>query len=424
MADQIAQCWSTWLGRREVQEENDAWRKFIDGTKKLNDFVQTEVDRDYPDEVSIFEEALRLVSDVVPGTEIAAIRIRNDKNWLQFAAILPRDPDRHKITIPLDQHLDNIAVEVMHTGEIRNGLCEWPSGSNESIPGTRFVIVAPLASDNNPNNRFGVIELVRNRDREFPRHGEQVAELLGRQLGMYHRLVTTIIEIRRQQKTRIQAWKDLSHQLKSPILQAKKRADLILREMSEWRAINPKAETPDLNSQLFAIRGLCRKAKRVTMSLGMLESLASQKPIELKPKRLRLESLKKMLIEASMDSQVLVDPKRGIKFGVDEPTFYVLQGALVEADMNLLEQAVSNLLDNAGKYSFDNTVVRIFGGLTNKRQFHISVVNKGVKIAPHDVRNCVRREWRGEEAKLLTQEGSGIGLWIVDKIMKCIVAAW
>ena len=88
------------------------------------------------------------------------------------------------------------------------------------------------------------------------------------------------------------------------------------------------------------------------------------------------------------------------------------------ADADLLEQAVSNILDNASKYSHSNTAVRIFGGVTNKGQFHITVTNYGIRIAPHEARECVRREWRSDAARLMTQEGSGIGLWVVDKIMQ------
>jgi signal transduction histidine kinase len=421
VADQIAQCWSIWLSRREVQEENNAWHEFIQGTQKLNDFVQVEADRESPDELSIFEEALRLIKSVVPGLDGVSIRVLNEgKRCLQYAGTLPRDPNRYKVTFPLDGPGASVGAEVMRTGTLRSipDLRQDGPDAGDAPSGARRIIVAPLTHDNAPKNRFGVIDLWGSGEREFPRYAEQVAALLGRQLGMYHRLVTTIIDLRQQQKARLQAWKDLSHQLKSPVLQAKKRADLLLREMTTWKADHPKAEAPELNSQLFAIRGLCRKAKRVTISLGLLESFASPNPINLDRKQLKLEALVKMLIEASMDNQVLIDPRRGIKFGVDSSTLDVPGLSRVEADVDLLEQAVGNLLDNAGKYSYDNTSVRIFGGLTNKRQFHISVVNKGIKIAPHEVRDCVRREWRSEQAKLLTQEGSGIGLWIVDQIMK------
>jgi len=420
VADQIAQSWSIWLSRREVQEENDAWRKFIEGTQKLNDFVQVEADRENPDELSIFEEALRLIRSVVPGIDGVSIRVLNEqKGWLQYAGILPSDPDRYRITFPLDRPSSSVGAHVIQTGELRyiEDVRQSPLDCKDAPEGARRIIVAPLTPDNAPNNRFGVIDLWGSGERGFPRFAEQVAAILGRQLGMYHRLVTTIIEIRQQQKARIQAWKDLSHQLKSPVLQAKKRADILLREMSIWNE-NPNAALPDLNSQLFAIRGLCRKAKRVTISLGLLESLASRKPINLARRPLRIEALVKLLIEASMDNQVLFDPRRGIKFGVDVPTLDVPQLARVEVDADLIEQAIGNLLDNAGKYSYDNTSVRIFGGLTSKRQFHITVVNRGIKISPHEVRDCIRREWRSEEAKLITQEGSGIGLWIVDQIMR------
>jgi signal transduction histidine kinase len=433
VADQIAQCWSTWLSRREVEqeveqenEENEAWRKFVEGTRTLNEFVQAEADKEYPDEIKIFEEALRLVSRVVPEARVTSIRIHNVKdNVLQFAVIHPRrDADSMRKVFRLEDGMPSSAgAHVMRTGRLYEipDVGRDPYYVKDGFPGVRRMLIAPLTTDNDPNNCFGVIDLRGlEEQRAFPRYAGPVVELLGRQLGMYHRLVTTIIELKRQQRTRVQAWKDLSHQLKSPILLAKKWADVCLRESQSWQIDNPDAEAPAIDQSLFAIRGLCRKANRVTKSLGMLEDLASNRPIELRRTRLVHTWLIKMLIEASMDSRILVDPRRQIRFGVDEASFRVaslMQGKLI-ADTDLLEQAVSNILDNASKYSHPNTPVRIFGGLTNKRQFHISVTNYGIRIASHEVRDCARREWRSDAARLMTQEGSGIGLWVVEKIME------
>jgi signal transduction histidine kinase len=434
VADQIAQCWSTWLSRREVEreveqenEENEAWRKFVDGTRTLNEFVQAQADKEYPDEIKIFEEALRLVSRVVPEASVTSIRVHNVKdNVLQFAVIHPRpsDADYMRRFFRLEDGIPSSAgAYVMRTGKLYEipDVKRDPYYVKDGLPDVRRMLIAPLTTDNDPNNCFGVIDLRGLEERRpFPRYAGQVVELLGRQLGMYHRLVTTIIELKRQQRTRVQAWKDLSHQLKSPILLARKWADMCLRESQSWRTDNPDAEAPAIDQSLFAIRGLCRKANRVTKSLGMLEDLASSRPIELRKTRLVHAWLMKMLIEASMDSRILVDPRRQIRFGVDEVSFRVapLMHGKVIADTDLLEQAVSNILDNASKYSHPNTPVRIFGGLTNKRQFHISVTNYGIRIASHEVRDCARREWRSDAARLMTQEGSGIGLWVVDKIME------
>jgi signal transduction histidine kinase len=96
----------------------------------------------------------------------------------------------------------------------------------------------------------------------------------------------------------------------------------------------------------------------------------------------------------------------------------VLASARVRFDRHLLEQAILNLLDNAAKYSFSDTVIGIYGGLTGPDRFHISIVNKGFRLSASDAAKAVKRGWRSEDARHSTGEGSGIGLWIVDNIMK------
>ena len=111
-----------------------------------------------------------------------------------------------------------------------------------------------------------------------------------------------------------------------------------------------------------------------------------------------------------------IDPTLNIDFSVHKEGLNALNRVSVEADYDLLVQAISNLLDNAAKYSFPDTRVEIFCGLTSKQNFHITVKNEGLPL--HETEKCKERNWRGAEAKLVTGEGSGIGLWIVDAIMR------
>ena len=82
---------------------------------------------------------------------------------------------------------------------------------------------------------------------------------------------------------------------------------------------------------------------------------------------------------------------------------------------------MDNLLDNAGKYSFARTTVTAKGGVTrrnNETCFYLAVVNRGFEIPPPERSKLIERGYRGTKAILSTGEGAGIGLWIVDKIMR------
>ena len=129
-----------------------------------------------------------------------------------------------------------------------------------------------------------------------------------------------------------------------------------------------------------------------------------------------------MLIEAADDNQMDTHDDRGIQFGVDRVSLTSLTPDVVkdfEIDPRLLEQAVNCIVDNAYKCSYSNTVVDIWAGIVARSSnLHITVRNTGLRLRAGEVQYCKDREWRGEEAQLVTGEGSGIGLWIVDEIMK------
>ena len=166
VADQIAQSWNIWLSRREVEQENEAWRKFVDGTRTLNEFVQSEADKENPDEIKIFEEALRLVLRVIPDADSTSIRVHNVRyNVLQFAAILPRPRDNAYTRRMFPLQVEGKPSSAGRTSCTHGRLYEIPEVDRdpyyvkEGLPGVRRMVIAPLTTNNDPTNRFGVIDL-------------------------------------------------------------------------------------------------------------------------------------------------------------------------------------------------------------------------------------------------------------------------
>lgn len=85
-------------------------------------------------------------------------------------------------------------------------------------------------------------------------------------------------------------------------------------------------------------------------------------------------------------------------------------------DLLLLSQAVGNIVDNAFKYSFSDSVIQVSGAFSDKC-FAITIEDEA-ELTAEEARLCPGRYWRSDHAKEVTGEGSGIGLWIVDHIMK------
>jgi signal transduction histidine kinase len=84
----------------------------------------------------------------------------------------------------------------------------------------------------------------------------------------------------------------------------------------------------------------------------------------------------------------------------------------VYADKNRIRQVFLNIIDNAIKYSEENTVVRI-GAKTTKGNVTISVKDAGCGIAKSDLPKVKMKFYKANN----TRRGSGIGLAVADEII-------
>jgi signal transduction histidine kinase len=90
---------------------------------------------------------------------------------------------------------------------------------------------------------------------------------------------------------------------------------------------------------------------------------------------------------------------------------------------NLVAQALSNLLENAIKYSHIGTTIYVEAVTaayreTGKNYIGISVRNTGLPILPSEVKKLSDRGFRGSSAKQKIPAGTGIGLYIANRIME------
>lgn len=93
----------------------------------------------------------------------------------------------------------------------------------------------------------------------------------------------------------------------------------------------------------------------------------------------------------------------------------VLGGRMVRAEKNLVAQAISNLLENAVKYAYFGTSIFIeaekVGGIG------VSVTSEGLPISQADQTKLFERGFRGSQARQLVAAGTGIGLYLVKRVM-------
>ena len=96
-------------------------------------------------------------------------------------------------------------------------------------------------------------------------------------------------------------------------------------------------------------------------------------------------------------------------------------GTFVNADPTLVEQAVSNLVDNAVRYNQPGGHVAVVLDRTdNDGGFRLTVEDDGPGVRPAELPLLATRRFRGDDARSRRPDGQGIGLAIVaEAIERC-----
>ena len=92
-------------------------------------------------------------------------------------------------------------------------------------------------------------------------------------------------------------------------------------------------------------------------------------------------------------------------------------GLMVSADRIALRRAVANLLSNAVRLAPAGSTIAIAAGQDGDRRW-ISVSDEGPGIPAEDRKLVFQRFWRGDQASAREQGRSGLGLAIVDQIVR------
>lgn len=115
------------------------------------------------------------------------------------------------------------------------------------------------------------------------------------------------------------------------------------------------------------------------------------------------------LIEEVAELYEPVCEDAGLEFNCDHPP-----GLIVTGDRQLLAQAVTNLIDNAVKYTPEGGAVMLRGRKTSKGQVEISVTDTGPGIPAEERSRVLERFVRLEKSRSLP--GVGLGLSLVQAI--------
>ena len=86
-------------------------------------------------------------------------------------------------------------------------------------------------------------------------------------------------------------------------------------------------------------------------------------------------------------------------------------------DRELMEYAIYNLMTNAIKYSPPATTVRVFGEDERGDRVRLSVADEGIGMDKKEVGRIFEKFYRTRRAEQSGEQGTGIGLSIVEQIV-------
>jgi signal transduction histidine kinase len=197
-----------------------------------------------------------------------------------------------------------------------------------------------------------------------------------------------------QQATRFSA--DASHELKTPLA----RLQLELEQALEHAPVgSPQQEIySSLLDEISRLKAIVQKL--------LLLSLADAGQLKLKLEPVNLTQLLENVIEdCQAQAPHLIVEKT---LAPDVP---------INADPDLLEQALQNLASNAIKYNRDNGMIR-FELSSDANHVWVRVANTGRPVPPADREHVFERFYRAGTARGERVEGTGLGLSLAREILR------
>ena len=149
-----------------------------------------------------------------------------------------------------------------------------------------------------------------------------------------------------------------------------------------------------------------------TVEQVLKAGMAGHRRKAVEPVDVDLEGLVRDCMELARSGRDL--PPRAVRFDLPAEG----RRAVVSGDPEELRTAVSNMLDNAIKYSGDEVDISVRIESPDEKRVALKVSDRGVGIPPAELKRVFKRFYRVHNRSLAHVKGTGLGLFIVRAIAK------
>ncbi|MEJ2542492.1 MAG: ATP-binding protein [Calditrichaceae bacterium] len=237
-------------------------------------------------------------------------------------------------------------------------------------------------------------------DRYVQLHGTMLKNENGSTIGALV-VLNDVTRLRRLEVVRRDFVANVSHEIRTPLTSIKGFIETLL---------DGAIEEPETAKRFLKI--MIKQSNRLNSIIEDLLTLAS---IEESEKRQAVQ-FSKAKIKTVIESALSVCHPRAQNKNI---SLTVAGDEKIELVMNatLVEQALVNLIDNAIKYSAENTTVEIESSI-EKSECIISLKDQGMGISKEQLPRIFERFYRVDKARSRKLGGTGLGLAIVKHIAK------
>lgn len=208
-------------------------------------------------------------------------------------------------------------------------------------------------------------------------------------------------KLRENEQRQLDFLSSLGHQLITPLSSLVGNLDDLRSGLMEDKS--------EIDDSLRWIIGQAKQCMRMVRNLSYLDKILHREPF------LKTDmSMAKICVETKLDFMHLLEEKH-MRLEID--TRSLDANLHVRGHADLLRQVIVNLVDNAIKYSRLKSTIEIHGMIWPRGRV-LEISNEGLSI-PREVRERIfERGFRTDRARALVPHGTGVGLWLVRRILE------